>query len=253
MVVTAVMAIIVIRTRWKWSMHATLAMMLPLLVIDTIFLGANALKIADGGWLPLALGVLIMAIMGIWRLGSRDLDEATRRTELPLRSHLATLQDSSAARVSGTAIFMAPHPARLPAALLHSLKHYKVLHAHNVLLTVVTADRPSVPAMERAAITQHFPEFASIVLRFGYLETPDVPQALARIGARGEEALGAKFDPAQASYFLSRRQVLASAGGRMPVILDRIFIFMSRNANDASAYFQLPRDRVVEIGTRFTL
>ena len=152
MVVTAMMAFIVIRRVWHWPLVAALALMLPFLFIDLTFLAANLLKVVEGGWMPLALGAVVMAVMYTWRRGSRLLFEKTRRQEMPLESLVASLEKKPPARVPGTAVFLTSDPSSAPTALLHSLKHYKVLHEKNVILTIETADTPRVDAAERVRI-----------------------------------------------------------------------------------------------------
>jgi KUP system potassium uptake protein len=244
MVVTSILAIFVIKNRWKWRMGATLAVMLPLLAMDLVFLGANSLKIAEGGWVPLVLGFAGMCIMAIWRKGQKDLLKSSRKLDLPLRPFLNRLESSDVHRISGNGVFLTSDAGHAPVALLHSLKHFKVLHENNIIVTVTTADTPYVDQARRAKITQHSAGFTAIVLEFGYLETPDIPKALAAVQA-GFASAGMNT-----SYFLSRRNLVAASKIGMPKWLDRIFILLARNANDASAYFRLPPERVIEIGTQ---
>ena len=248
MVVTAVLAMFVIKNRWKWSLLATLALMLPLLAIDLIFFGANALKIAQGGWMPLALGGLIMLLMYIWRKGARQVSLSTQSMDAPLSTVVKSLAKSSVHRIDGTAIFFTQTPDQAPTALMHSLKHFKGLHKHNVVLVVKSNDVPYVDAAKRMKVNELSKDFTSIELHFGYLETPDVPKALAQ-----SEWPGSSAAPANTSYFLSRRSLQASKQIGMPLWQDALFIFMARNADDASRYFQLPPDRVVELGSRISI
>ncbi len=248
MVVTAMMAIIVIRRVWHWPLIAALALMLPFLFIDLTFLAANLLKVVEGGWMPLALGVLVMAVMYTWRRGSRLLFEKTRRQEMPLESLVASLEKKPPARVPGTAVFLTSDPASAPTALLHSLKHYKVLHEKNVILTVETADLPRVDPAERVRIEPVGKTFSRVVLRFGFMETPNVPKALAIA-----RKLGWQFDIMSTSFFLSRRSLKPAAHSGMPRWQDRLFIGLTRVANDATDYFQIPTGRVVEVGTQVTV
>ena len=248
MVVTAMMAIIVIWRVWGWPLIAALALMLPFLLIDFTFLSANLLKIVEGGWMPLALGALVMAVMYTWRRGSWLLFEKTRRLETPLESLVKSLEKKPPVRVSGTAVFLTSDPNSAPTALLHSLKHYKVLHEKNVILTVETADAPHVDPAERVRITPIGKTFLRVVLRFGFMETPNVPRAL--VIAR---KLGWQFDIMSTSFFLSRRLLRPAAHSGMPRWQDRLFISLTRIANDATDYFQIPTGRVVEVGTQVTI
>jgi KUP system potassium uptake protein len=248
MVVTAIMAIIVIRRVWRWPLIAALALMLPFLFIDLTFLAANLLKIVEGGWMPLLLGGLVMAVMYTWRRGSRLLFEKTRRLETPLESLVASLEKKPPQRVPGTAVFLTSDPASAPTALLHSLKHYKVLHEKNVILTIETADTPRVDPAERVRIEPVGKTFSRVVLRFGFMETPNVPKALAIA-----RKLGWQFDIMSTSFFLSRRSLKPAAKSGMPRWQDRLFIALTRVANDATDYFQIPTGRVVEVGTQVTV
>jgi KUP system potassium uptake protein len=248
MVVTAMMAIIVIRRVWGWPLIATLALMLPFLFIDLTFLTANLLKVVEGGWMPLALGALIMTLMYTWRRGSRLLFEKTRRQEIPLEGLVARLEKKPPVRVPGTAVFLTSDPSSAPTALLHSLKHYKALHEKNVILTIETADTPRVDAAERVRIEPVGETFSRVVLRFGFMETPNVPKALAIA-----RKLGWHFDIMSTSFFLSRRTLKPASHSGMPRWQDRLFIALTRVANDATDYYQIPTGRVVEVGTQVTV
>jgi KUP system potassium uptake protein len=248
MVVTSIMAIFVIWKYWKWPLWASLTMMLPLLALDVIFLGANSLKIHEGGYIPLLLGALLMLVMWTWRRGSQLLFDKTRKLEVPLADLVGSLSKRVPHCVPGTAVFFTSDPESAPTALLHSLKHYKVLHENNVVLTIRTADSPSVPHDEKVKIEKLNDLFSRIIITFGYMETPDVPKAMAVA-----RKLGWKFNIMTTSFFLSRRNVRASKHEGMPVWQDKLFIGLARNADDASHYFRLPTDRVVEVGTQITV
>jgi KUP system potassium uptake protein len=248
MVVTAMMAFIVIWKSWKWSPWAAAALIVPFLLIDLIFLGANMLKIHEGGWMPLALGGLVMLAMYTWRRGSRLLFDKTRKQETPLRGLVAMLEKKAPTRVPGTAVFLTSDPTSAPTALMHSLKHYKVLHEKNVILTVETADIPKVKPEDRVQIEEIGDSFSCVTLHFGFMETPNVPKALAIA-----RKLGWQFDIMSTSFFLSRRSLKPAAKSGMPRWQDRLFIQLARSANDATDYFQIPTGRVVEIGTQVTV
>jgi KUP system potassium uptake protein len=248
MVVTALMAIVVVWRVWNWPLAGALALIVPFLFIDLTFLSANLLKIVEGGWMPLALGAVVMAIMYTWRRGSRLLFEKTRRLETPLEGLVKSLEKKPPARVPGTAVFLTSDPVSAPTALLHSLKHYKVLHEKNVILTIETADTPRVDASERVRIQPVGKTFSRIVLRFGFMETPNVPKALAIA-----RKLGWQFDIMSTSFFLSRRSLKPATQSGMPRWQDRLFIGLTRVANDATDYFQIPTGRVVEVGTQVTI
>jgi KUP system potassium uptake protein len=248
MVVTGVMAFVVIRNVWNWSWMATAALMLPFLFIDLTFLGANLLKVIEGGWVPLAFGGLVMVVMYTWRRGTRLLLEKTRRQEIPLNDLVRMLEKKPPLRVPGTAVFLTSTPSSAPTALMHSLKHYKVLHEHNVILTIETDQAPKVATAERVAIERVGQTFTRVLLRFGFMEMPHVPRALAIA-----RKLGWTFDIMSTSFFLSRRALKPAARSGMPRWQDHLFIMLARMANDATDYFQIPTERVVEVGTQVTI
>jgi KUP system potassium uptake protein len=248
MVVTGVMAFVVIRNVWNWSWMAAAALMLPFLFIDLTFLGANLLKVIEGGWVPLAFGGLVMVVMYTWRRGTRLLLEKTRRQEIPLNDLVRMLEKKPPLRVPGTAVFLTSTPASAPTALMHSLKHYKVLHEHNVILTIETEQAPKVETAERVAIERVGQTFTRVLLRFGFMEMPHVPRALAIA-----RKLGWTFDIMSTSFFLSRRALKPAARSGMPRWQDHLFIMLARMANDATDYFQIPTERVVEVGTQVTI
>jgi KUP system potassium uptake protein len=245
MVVTAILALIVIWKFWKWPLWAAAALMVPFLLIDLTFLGANMLKVFHGGWVPLLIGAMVMVVMITWRKGARILADKTRRLETPIDSLIESLEKKELCRVPGTAVFLTADKESAPTALLHSLKHYKVLHEQNVVLTMITETTPRVSVADRVSIEPLGGSFQRVLLRFGFMETPNVPKALGL--ARKE---GLSFDIMSTSFFLSRRSVRPDTRSGMPAWQDRLFILLARNADDASSYFQLPTDRVVEIGTQ---
>ena len=248
MVVTALMAFIVIWRLWHWPAWAAALLIAPFLLIDVTFLAANLLKVMERGWIPLVLGAAIMTVMYTWRRGSRLLFDKTRRLETPLTALIASLEKKPPPSVPGTAVFLTSDPASAPTALLHSLKHYKVLHANNVILTVETADSPKVAEQERVRIERLGERFSRVTLRFGFMETPNVPKALAIA-----RKLGWQFDIMSTSFFLSRRSLKRAAKSGMPRWQDHLFIALARSANDATDYFQIPTGRVVEIGTQVAI
>ena len=248
MVVTAILALIVVWKYWKWPLWAAAALMVPFLLIDLTFLGANLLKVLQGGWVPLLIGAMIMVVMITWRKGSRILAGKTRRLETPIDSLIEALEAKQPTKVAGTAVFLTADPESAPTALLHSLKHYKVLHEHNVVLTMITESTPRVATEDRVSIEPLGRLFTRLIVRFGFMETPNIPKALAIA-----RKFGLSFDIMSTSFFLSRRAVRPDPRSGMPRWQDRLFIILARNADDASSYFQLPTDRVVEIGTQVTV
>jgi KUP system potassium uptake protein len=245
MVVTSMLAFVAIWKVWKWSAVAAACLIGPFLLIDLTFLSANTLKIFEGGWIPLALGSMVMLVMYTWRRGSRILSEKTRRLELPLADLVRMLEKKPPVRVPGTAIFLTSDPLSAPTALLHSLKHYKVLHERNAILTIESNPLPRVDPADRVRLEAISDTFSRIVLRFGFMETPNVPQALAIA-----RKLGWHFDIMSTTFFLSRRTLRPAEASNMPRWQDRLFIALGRTANDATDYFQIPTGRVVEVGTQ---
>ena len=248
MVVTCMMGFVVIWKVWKWKPWAAAALIAPFLLLDLTFLAANLLKVFEGGWVPLALGGWVMLLMYTWRRGSRLLFEKSRKLEFPLADLVAMLEKRPPARVPGTAVFLTSDPVSAPTALMHSLKHYKVLHEKNVILTIESAPTPRVDVSERVKLEQISPTFTKVTLKFGFMESPNVPKALAIA-----RKLGWQFDIMSTSFFLSRRALKPAAHSGMPRWQDHMFIALSRTANDATDYFQIPSGRVVEVGTQVTI
>jgi KUP system potassium uptake protein len=248
MVVTGMMGFVVIWRVWRWSPFAAAALIAPFLFLDLTFLAANLLKVFEGGWVPLALGAVVMLLMYTWRRGSRLLFEKSRKQEFPLADLVAMLEKRPPQRVSGTAVFLTSDPGSAPTALMHSLKHYKVLHEKNVILTIETAQTPRINPAERVRLDQVSATFTKVTLRFGFMESPNVPRALAIA-----RKLGWQFDIMSTSFFLSRRALKPAAHSGMPRWQDHLFIALSRTANDATDYFQIPSGRVVEVGTQVTI
>jgi len=248
MVVTAIMAFIVIWKYWQWPVLGAAALMAPFLLIDLIFLGANLLKVFQGGWVPLMIGAMMMTVMLTWVKGARILATKTRRLETPIDDLIDALEKRQPHKVAGTAVFLTADPEAAPTALLHSLKHYKVLHDHNVVLTLIIESTPRVSPAERVSVAPLGKIFTRVLVRFGFMETPNIPKALAL--ARRQ---GLTFDIMSTSFFLSRRVVRQDTKSSMRVWQDRLFIILAKNADDASSYFGLPTDRVVEIGTQITV
>ena len=248
MVVTAMMGFVVIWRVWKWSAIAAAALIVPFLFLDITFLAANLLKVFEGGWVPLALGGVVMLLMYTWRRGSKLLFEKSRKLEFPLADLVAMLEKRPPQRVPGTAVFLTSDPDSAPTALMHSLKHYKVLHEKNVILTIETASTPRIDPAERVRMEELSATFSKVTLKFGFMESPNVPKTLAIA-----RKLGWQFDIMSTSFFLSRRTLKPAAHSGMPRWQDLLFIRLSRSANDATDYFQIPTGRVVEVGTQVTI
>jgi len=245
MLVTAVLLFVVMWRLWKWDLRLALVVFVPMLIIDFAFFFANVAKFAQGGWVPAVVATVLALLMTIWITGRKRLAEKTRRDEVPLEFLVENLSKKKPTTVPGTAVFLTSDIEGAPTALLHSLKHYKVLHEHNVILTVTTSDRPWVDDSEKVVIDAYNDLFYRVMVTFGYMETPNIPKALALA-----RKLGWKFDIMSTSFFLSRRSLKPSPKGGMPLFVDRIFIALAKNATDATEYFHIPTGRVVEIGTQ---
>jgi KUP system potassium uptake protein len=245
MVVDGLLAFIVIWKFWHWPLWRVGLVVAPLVLVDVIFFSANLLKLLEGAWAPILFGASMVLLILTWRRGTGILAHKTRRSEVPLDILLASLQKHPPHMVPGTAVFLTSQPEFAPTALLHNLKHNKVLHEHNVILTVITTDTPRVTDDERVKITVRSPRFSSMTLKFGYMESPNVPKALAVARKHGWH-----FDIMSTSFFLSRRALKPAARSGMPRWQDRLFIGLAKSASDATDFFHIPTGRVVEVGTQ---
>jgi KUP system potassium uptake protein len=248
MVADGIMGFIVVWKLWNWSAAKAALLVFPLVVIDIAFFSANLLKLLEGAWVPLLFGLMMVAMIWTWRRGAALLIEKTRRTEVPLLDLIKSLEKRPPHVVKGTAVFLTSDPNFVPTALLHNLKHNKVLHEHNVILTIETSHTPRVDPLERVHMESISEKFATVRLRFGFMESPNVPRALGIA-----RKLGWQFDIMSTSFFVSRRSLKLAAKSEMPKWQDRLFIALSRSANDATDYFQIPTGRVVEVGTQVTI
>ncbi|MDB5456183.1 MAG: trkD [Caulobacter sp.] len=248
MVVTTCMAFIVMRRLWKWKLPTALAFFIPFITLDLTFLSANALRFFTGGWLPVLIGAVLFIIMATWVRGSQILTEKTRRDSVPLADLMEILRARAPHRAPGTAIFLTSDPDMTPVALMHNLKHNKVLHERNVVLTVRTAETPRVAEADRATIEKVNDDFKKVVISYGFMESPNLPKALAVCRKQG-----LKFDIMATSFFLGRRSIVPSAHSGMPLWQDRLFIFLMRNAANPTDFFKIPPGRVVELGAQVTV
>jgi len=230
--------------RWRWWV---LPSCLVFCLIDAAFLIANGAKIVQGGWFPVVLGVVACGLMRTWWRGRQVLRTEIQKQGMHLDVFLTSLMLSPPVRVDGTAIFLTSDPDVAPQAMLHNLKHNKVLHARNVFLTVQTLDVPYAPRAQRIAVQDLGHAFYRITLRFGFMQIPDVPRALRQLG---DAADALSFDPMQTTYFVSRETLIASPDLGMPVWRDKIFALMHRNAAPANQFFHIPGNRLVELGAQ---
>jgi len=249
MVMTLSLLVVVMWRNWKWHPLAVIGFGVFFAVIDGGFFAANAAKLFQGGWVPAVVALGVAIVMATWMAGRKRLSEKTRRDEVPLQFLVDNLSKKKPTLVPGTAVFLTSDIEGAPTALLHSLKHYKVLHEQNVILTVRTSTSPRVNDDEKVIIEAYNELFSRVVVTFGYMESPNIPKALA-LGRK----LGWKFDIMSTSFFLSRRSLKPAAKSSLfRFWQDRLFVRLARNASDATEYFHIPTGRVVEIGTQVVL
>ena len=245
MIVTTALAYLMLHRVWGLSSIISAMALAPIMLVEAGFFAANLAKVPDGGYVPLLLGAMLVILMWTWSRGTQQMFEQTRKLSVPLASFIPRIETSSALRVPGTAVFLTSTPLATPPALLHNLKHNHVLHEHIIVLTVETCELPRVPEEDRAVIERLSERFERVILRFGFMETPNINRALATCRKQGLQ-----FEGMKTSFFLGRRKLVAKAEVGMPIWQDHIYIFMSRLAADPSDFYHLPRDRVVELGSQ---
>jgi KUP system potassium uptake protein len=248
MVITTILLFFVMIQLWNWPVWRAALLCGFFGIIDLAFFGANIIKVPDGGWVPLLVAATVFTLMTTWRRGREILDERLRKEALPIDAFLQSLQLNPPIRVPGTAVFMYRNPAGTPTALLHNLKHNKVLHERVVLLTIETEERPHVPAAERVEVEDLGFGVYRIAAHYGFLEDPDVPAALAYVQVPGLE-----LEPLRTSFFLGRETLIATKHPGMAMWRERLFAWMSRNARSAADFFRIPPNRVVEMGAQVEL
>ena len=248
MLIDSILVFVVMRRLWHWPMVVAIATVLPLLAIDLTFLGSNALKIPDGGWFPLLVGGIVFTLLTTWKRGRSLLMKRLAEDAMPLDLFIQSIEASPPTRVPGTAVFLTSTQNRVPHALLHNLKHNKVLHERVVFLTIVTKDIPYVPDEERYEIESLQCNFFRIVANYGFKDDPDVPEVLEDCGRRGFT-----FDMMETSFFVSRETLIATPTPGMAMWREKLYVSMSKNATKASEFFHVPTNRVVELGTQVEL
>ncbi|HEY5610401.1 MAG TPA: KUP/HAK/KT family potassium transporter, partial [Thermoanaerobaculia bacterium] len=248
MVVTTILLYVVARERWRWSRTVALAVAIPFLLIDLAFFGANIIKVEQGGWFPLAVAAVVFTLMTTWRRGREILNERLKEGTLPVDLFISSVRLSPPIRVPGTAVFMHRDPDGIPNALLHSLKHYKVLHERLVLLTILTEEVPHVSGAERVRVDSLGEGIYRIIVRYGFMEDPDIPALLGSVKAPNLE-----FRPLETTYFLGRETLIATHRPGMAFWREKLFASMIRNAATAVFFFRLPPNRVVELGAQIEL
>jgi KUP system potassium uptake protein len=245
MVVTAILLHVVALERWKWPAPAVWTMTTLFLTIDFAFLGANAIKVADGGWLPLVIGVGLLTMMTTWKTGRQIVAARLSERAMPTRAFLDWIATAPPSRVPGTAIFMTAQPTGTPPALVHNVRYNKVLHQHVVLLTARTVGLPFVRDEDRLAIERLGDGIVYVAVSYGFMEDPDIPAALRLAHERG-----VAMDPSDLTYFLGRETLIVSARAGMARWREKLFVLMARNAVRATTYFRVPPERVVELGVQ---
>jgi KUP system potassium uptake protein len=245
MIITVLLLYVIMTERWRWPTPAAVALMAVFLVIDLAFFGANALKILQGGWVTLAVALLLFTLMTTWKTGRRLVAERLTARAIPLGDFIATVASVQPVRVPGTAVFMTAQPTGTPPALAHNLQYNKVLHQQVIVLTVSTAQQPHVSPENRVSVEPLGHDLFNVRVQYGFMEDPDVPEALER--ARQQ---GLVLDSEDLTYFLGRETIIVSRRRGMAVWREKLFVLMARNAVRATAFFRLPPERVVELGVQ---
>ena len=248
MIISSLLAFFLLWRIWRWPLWKTALVIVPLVIIESVFFFANAVKLFEGAWLPLLMAMTVAAIMLIWGRGTRAVIKATQRSEIDLARLCHKLEASPPHRVPGTAIFLTSTSMLAPTSLMHNLKHNRVLHERNIILTISTKDVPRVPRQERVEVKPMDGIFTRVVAHYGFMETPNVPKILEHCQRKG-----LLIDPDSTSYFLSRRALRVAAENGMPKWQKRVYIWLAHAAEDATSYFRIPRDRVIEIGTQVAI
>ena len=245
MILASAMMFFVIWQLWKWPLWKAAALVAPLILIEQVFFAANMTKVVEGGWLPLTMAASIALVIATWVRGSKVLARETRHAQADIDWLVRKLEAKSPHRVPGTAVFLTADPNAAPTALMHNLKHNKVLHERNILLTIKTADTPRVLNSERVKVEPIADGFIRVVAKFGFMETPSIPKVFTLCRKRD-----LNMDMGSTSFFLSRRSLRPAKKSEMLPFQEHLFIGLARQAEDATTYFQIPIDRVVEVGTQ---
>ena len=248
MLITTILFFFVARRLWHWKPLTAILICAPFFVVELAFFTSNALKIAHGGWFPLAMGAVIFVLLTTWKTGRRLLAEQLQRSTLPLSVFMEDVGANPPRRVHGTAIYLAARVGSVPIALLHNIKHNKVLHDRVIFLTIVSHEQPWIDEEKRVEVEPLQQGFDRVVGHYGFMEEPDIPRLLEKCRAKGLD-----LNPQQCSYFLSRETLIPSAHGGMALWRDGLFTMMSKNAASAAAFFKLPPNQVVELGMQIEI
>lgn len=246
MTITTILIAFVMVLYWRWSLIITVPLIAILFVVDLTYFAANAMKMAQGGWFPIGIAVISFTVLTTWKRGRTLLFEKIASLEVPLQAVIEGMDDVP--RVVGTAVFLTPMSAGAPSAMLHNVKHNHVLHERNILLTVIVEDKPYVTSGNRLLIDELGKNYFRMRVFYGYMETPDLPAALALCAP-----LGLSFDMMDTSFFISRAMIVASPTPGMTKWRERLFVSLSRNAMNAADFFKIPTNRVIEMGTRIEI
>jgi KUP system potassium uptake protein len=246
MIITVLLLYVVMTERWRWPAPAVGIVLGIFLFIDLAFFGANALKILDGGWLPLAVAIVLFTVMTTWKTGRQIVAERLASRAIPLTEFFALVDHMQPARVAGTAVYMTAQTSGTPSALVHNLQYNKVLHERVVILNIITVQQPHCRPEDRFTVEPLGQGLFNVRLQYGFMEDPDVPRAL----MAAARAMGLKFDFQDVVYFLGRQTLLVTNREGMAIWREKLFVLMSRNAERATAYFRLPPERVVELGVQ---
>jgi KUP system potassium uptake protein len=245
MTITSVLFAVVARARWHWPRARVGALLALFLLMDLSFLGANVVKLKHGGWVPLVLAIGIYTLMSTWKRGRAELGALQESIAMPLDTFLQSIGRNPPVRVKGTAVFMTSSPEGVPVVLLHHLKHNKMLHETVVLLSVQTRGIPEVGRDHQVTVEPMGQGFYRVIANYGFMQSPNVPEVLAAAAARG-----VAIPPMDTSYYLGRERLVLTGRAKMSGWRKKLFALMSRNARSATEFFQIPPNRVVELGAQ---
>jgi KUP system potassium uptake protein len=248
MVITSVLAFVLFYRAWKWPLWAAVVVIAPILIIEMFFLAANGLKVIDGGYVPIIMALTMCGLIWTWVRGTKHVQQKAHETAVSLTNLIKMLGKSHPTVVPGTAVFLTSDPDTAPSALMHNLKHNHVLHQQNFIVTVGVAPTPKVQDADRLVMERLSENFVRMRLVFGYMETPNVPRALIQARKKGE-----KFDIMTTSFFLNRRTFRSSRNAGLPLWQERVFLSLTKSASDATSFYCLPSNRVVEMGQQLAI
>jgi KUP system potassium uptake protein len=248
MIITTILAYFVARHMWGWRWPLALAVTAAFLSVDIAFFGANIIKVGQGGWFPLLVGFAVFTLFTTWKKGRELVAARLQQSLLPLEDFVKDVKNTGPSRVPGTAVFLSSDLFATPIAMLHNIKHNRVLHEQNFILTIVTEDIPHVSVKDRLTIEDLGNDFYKVVARYGFMEDPDVPSILSKLKDRGF-----KIEPAAATYILSNNSLIPSTRPGMALWREKLFVFLSRNASRPTEFFRLPANRVVELGMQIEI